>query len=86
MDTHQRVEYVSEVRSIDYHTAGEPFRIIQNPPVEILGSTVAERRVFAMNNSEVNGLRKLLCYEPRGHADMYGCFITPPDDDGAVLS
>ena len=83
MDVHQGVEYVTEVRSIDYHTAGEPFRIIQNPPVDILGSTVAERRVFAMNNSEVNGLRKLLCYEPRGHADMYGCFITPPDDEGA---
>lgn len=72
-----------DIRSVDYHTAGEPFRIISNPPVEILGNTVAERRIYAMNNSEVDGLRKLLCYEPRGHADMYGCFITPPDDDEA---
>jgi len=23
--------------------------------------------------------------EPRGHADMYGCFLVPPDDDGAHL-
>jgi proline racemase len=36
-----------------------------------------------MANSEIDGLRKLLCFEPRGHADMYGCFITPPDDGGA---
>ena len=72
-----------EIRTIDYHTAGEPFRIVANPPVEIVGDTVANRRVYAMANSEVDGLRKLLCYEPRGHADMYGCFITPPDDAGA---
>jgi proline racemase len=56
---------------------------VANPPVEIVGDTVANRRVYAMANSEVDGLRKLLCYEPRGHADMYGCFITPPDDAGA---
>jgi proline racemase len=74
---------VREIRTIDYHTAGEPFRIVANPPVEIVGDTVANRRVYAMANSEVDGLRKLLCFEPRGHADMYGCFITPPDDAGA---
>jgi proline racemase len=74
---------VREIRTIDYHTAGEPFRIVAKPPVEIVGDTVANRRVYAMASAEVDGLRKLLCFEPRGHADMYGCFITPPDDDGA---
>lgn len=74
---------MSEIRTIDYHTAGEPFRIVANPPVEIVGDTVANRRIYAMNNPAVDGVRKLLCFEPRGHADMYGCFITPPDDDGA---
>jgi proline racemase len=74
---------VSEIKTIDYHTAGEPFRIVANPPVEIVGDTVANRRIYAMNNPAVDGVRKLLCFEPRGHADMYGCFITPPDDDGA---
>jgi proline racemase len=74
---------VREIRTIDYHTAGEPFRIVANPPVEIVGDTVANRRVYAMASAEVDALRKLLCFEPRGHADMYGCFITPPDDDDA---
>jgi proline racemase len=74
---------VREIRTIDYHTAGEPFRIVAKPPVEIVGDTVANRRVYAMASAEVDGLRKLLCFEPRGHADMYGCFITPPDDDEA---
>ena len=27
----------------------------------------------------------MLCSEPRGHADMYGGFVVPPDDDGADL-
>ena len=71
------------IETVDYHTAGEPFRIVAHPPVEILGDSVANRRVYAISNPEVDGLRKLLCFEPRGHADMYGCFITPPDDDGA---
>jgi proline racemase len=74
---------VREIRTVDYHTAGEPFRIVAKPPVEIVGDTVANRRVSAMASAEVDGLRELLCFEPRGHADMYGCFITPPDDDGA---
>ena len=71
------------VATTDYHTAGEPFRIVADPPVAIEGSTVAERRLFAIADAKVDGLRKFLCFEPRGHADMYGGFITPPDDPGA---
>src|SRR5262249_5498230 len=33
----------------------------------------------------VDAVRRLLCHEPRGHADMYGCFLVPPDDGGADL-
>jgi proline racemase len=67
----------------DFHTAGEPFRIVAEPPVEIPGSSVAQRRELAVPGSALDDLRRLLCFEPRGHADMYGGFITPPDDDGA---
>ena len=69
--------------SVDFHTAGEPFRIVAEPPVEIPGASVAQRRELAVPGSEVDDLRRLLCFEPRGHADMYGGFITEPDDDGA---
>jgi proline racemase len=71
------------VDTIDYHTAGEPFRIVPEPPVPIVGATVAERRAYAIASTDVDGLRRVLCFEPRGHADMYGGFITPPDDGGA---
>ncbi len=75
----------SRIVTTDYHTGGEPFRIVPDPPVAIEGATVAERRVFATASDEVDGLRRLLCHEPRGHADMYGCFLVPPNDDGADL-
>ena len=43
---------------------------------------LARRRTAA---AEADDVRRLLVNEPRGHADMYGCFVVPPDDDGADL-
>lgn len=74
-----------EIETTDYHTAGEPFRIVQEGVVEIPGETVRERREFATGSDEINRVRRMLCHEPRGHADMYGCFLVAPDDDGADL-
>ena len=73
----------SSISTTDYHTAGEPFRIVSEPPVPIVGATVAERRARAIEDPDVQELRAILCCEPRGHADMYGGFIVPPDDEGA---
>jgi len=71
------------VEVVDYHTGGEPFRIVTGgaPPLE--GATVLERRRFA--RERVDHVRRLLVHEPRGHADMYGCHVVPPNDDGADL-
>ncbi|WP_242545304.1 proline racemase family protein [Amycolatopsis sp. MtRt-6] len=76
---------IDQVSTTDYHTGGEPFRIVAEPPVAIAGATVADRRMSAIHDSDVDTLRRLLCSEPRGHADMYGGFITPPDDPGACF-
>ena len=76
---------VSEVRTTDYHTGGEPFRIVIAGGPELPGATVAERRERALASPEVERVRRLLCHEPRGHADMYGCFLVAPDDAGADL-
>ena len=73
------------IATTDYHTGGEPFRIVADPPVAIPGATVAERRALAIGNADVQALRAVLCSEPRGHADMYGGFVVPPDDTGAHL-
>jgi proline racemase len=71
------------VETVDYHTGGEPFRIVTGgaPPLE--GTTILERRRFAREH--VDHVRRLLVFEPRGHADMYGCHVVPPNDDDADL-
>ena len=74
-----------EITTTDYHTGGEPFRIALEGVPEIPGATVAERRERAAATEDVDFVRRLLCHEPRGHADMYGCFLVPPDDEGADL-
>jgi len=74
-----------EVRATDYHTAGEAFRIVTSGAPDIPGASVLERREFARRSPGVDHVRKLLCHEPRGHADMYGCFLVPPDDSSADL-
>ncbi|MER7770263.1 proline racemase family protein [Kitasatospora sp. NPDC096140] len=82
------------VRTVDYHTAGEPFRIVLDGAPAIPGETVAERRAIALGAggsataprpSALDDVRQLLTREPRGHAGMYGGFLVPPDDDGAHL-
>ncbi|MGY1607827.1 proline racemase family protein [Geodermatophilus sp. SYSU D00700] len=73
------------IATTDHHTGGEPFRIVADPPVPIPGTTVAERRARAITDPDVQLLRAVLCSEPRGHADVYGGFLVPPDDDGAHL-
>jgi proline racemase/trans-L-3-hydroxyproline dehydratase len=74
-----------EIAATDYHTAGEPFRIVTAGVPPIAGATVRERRECAAASERVETVRRLLCHEPRGHADMYGCFLVAPDDDRADL-
>jgi proline racemase len=71
------------VQAVDYHTAGEPFRIVISgaPPLE--GRTILEKRRFAAER--LDEVRRLLVNEPRGHADMYGCFVTEGEDEDADL-
>ena len=72
-----------DVRTVDYHTAGEPFRIVVSDVGEIAGADVRGRRETTAATERIDRVRRLLCHEPRGHADMYGCFVVPPDDEGA---
>jgi proline racemase/trans-L-3-hydroxyproline dehydratase len=71
------------IQAVDYHTAGEPFRIVTGGVDPLPGGTILDKRRFAA--AELDDVRKLLVFEPRGHADMYGCFVTEPEDEGADL-
>src|ERR1700674_360189 len=58
------------VSTVDYHTAGEPFRIVSGGVPSLRGRTILEKRRYALDHFDQ--IRQLLVFEPRGHADMYG--------------
>ena len=64
------------ITSIDAHTAGEPLRVITSGFPELPGDTILSKRRYAREHLDY--LRTALMWEPRGHADMYGCIITEP--------
>jgi proline racemase len=71
------------IRTVDYHTGGEPFRIVTGGVDALRGETILEKRRDALER--LDDVRKLLVFEPRGHADMYGCHVVEPNDAGADL-
>lgn len=67
------------IRTIDMHTGGEPLRVIVEGFPELKSEGVlAYRRRLREHHDD---LRRALMLEPRGHADMYGCLLTPPNDE-----
>jgi trans-L-3-hydroxyproline dehydratase len=74
------------VTTLDYHTAGEPLRIVTGGLPEIPGDTMLAKRRYMKD--ELDEFRKFLMLEPRGHADMYGAVLTRPvtaDGDVGVI-
>ncbi len=61
---------------IDAHTEGEPLRVIIAGYPSPEGKTILARRRNLQQHYDA--LRTSIMWEPRGHADMYGCLITPP--------
>lgn len=68
-----------QIKTIDMHTGGEPLRIIIEGFPELKGNSVLDYRRYCKENLDY--LRTALMFEPRGHADMYGCILTPPNDN-----
>lgn len=69
------------IQTEDWHTAGEPFRVVEKLSDGLMPQeqSVSRRRLAITNTPghPLDQLRQSLCHEPRGHADMYGGFITP---------
>jgi len=74
---------VTPLTAVDYHTGGEPFRIITGGVEALQGATILDKRRDA--HERLDHVRRLLVHEPRGHADMYGCFVVEPNDADADL-
>ena len=70
-----------QIKTIDMHTGGEPLRVIVDGFPELKGNSVLEYRRYC--KTHFDHLRTALMFEPRGHADMYGCILVPPNDSEA---
>jgi proline racemase len=72
--------------AVDSHTEGMPTRVITGGVGVIPGATMSERRTHFLEN--LDHIRTLLMYEPRGHGAMSGAILQPPtrpDADYGVL-
>lgn len=77
------MEFTQTFTTVDAHTGGEPLRIITAGAPRIPGGSILEKRDWAREN--LDHVRRALMLEPRGHADMYGCFVTEPTTPAADL-
>jgi trans-L-3-hydroxyproline dehydratase len=64
------------ITTIDAHAAGEPLRVVTGGLEPIPGATIVAKRAYAREH--LDGVRRALMFEPRGHADMYGAIVTEP--------
>jgi trans-L-3-hydroxyproline dehydratase len=71
------------ITTIDAHAAGEPLRVVTGGLDPIPGATIVEKRRHAREH--LDGVRRALMFEPRGHADMYGAIPTTPATPEADL-
>jgi proline racemase len=69
---------------VDMHAGGEPLRIVTGGYPPIPSGTILEKRAWVRDN--LDHLRKILIFEPRGHYDMYGALLVEPDLPGADLA
>jgi proline racemase len=77
---------VRTLHAVDSHTEGMPTRVIVGGVGVIPGDTMAQRRVNFLR--DLDELRTLLMFEPRGHSAMSGAILQPPtrpDCDWGVL-
>ncbi|MFZ6745194.1 proline racemase family protein [Undibacterium sp. JH2W] len=78
---------VLQINSLDCHTGGEPLRIITKGFPNLPGKRILDKRAYCQANYD--HLRTALMFEPRGHADMYGCLIVAAEredsDFGALF-
>ena len=84
MTTHPDPAAPVDIRTCEMHTTGEPVRIITAGYPVPEGATLLERRRDA--RERLDRYRRLLMAEPRGHAEMYGALLVPPDHPDAHLA
>ncbi|MEP5759096.1 MAG: proline racemase family protein [Litoreibacter sp.] len=67
---------------IDYHAAGEPMRIYPTV-IRVPGETMMDKYDYACQH--LDGLRRFMAHEPRGHSAIMGCILTEPVNEGSLF-
>ena len=75
---------MEQLTVIDMHTGGEPLRIITGGYPDLPDGTILQKRAYVRDN--LDHLRKILMFEPRGHTDQYGALLVKPDLPGADIA
>lgn len=75
---------ISSIQTVEMHTGGEPLRIITDGVPLPEGRTLLEKRAYLRDHADQ--FRRFLMLEPRGHKDMYGALLVPPDHPDADLA
>ncbi len=75
---------MTAIRTVEMHTGGEPVRIVVSGAPEVTGADILAKRRDARDR--LDHVRRLLMFEPRGHADMYGAWLVRPSLPGADLA
>ena len=77
---------IRTITAVDSHTEGMPTRVITGGVGAIPGATMFDRRQYFIEN--LDHIRQLLMFEPRGHSAMSGAILQPPtrpDADWGVV-
>lgn len=69
------------ITTFEAHAEGEPLRVVLAGIPELRAGRANAMRLQAQADLEF--FRRALMWEPRGHADMYGCLVLPPADSTA---
>ena len=73
-----------ELSVVDYHTEGEPLRIVTAGVGPIPGATLLARHEHLRTSA--GELLGFVLREPRGHAAMCGAILTDPVAPGAIAN
>jgi len=68
------------ISAVDSHTEGQPARVVIGGAPFIPGDTFMEKWLWSKKNLDM--LRRWLMFEPHGHANMSGTYITAPCTPG----
>ena len=64
------------IHAVDYHTGGQPVRVLTGGLPPIHGRTMREKANYVRDY--LDWIRTAVDYEPRGHKDMFAVILTEP--------